>query len=57
MISGNIYALAVFENSALVNGAHNAVGKNLFGDDRDKTVVEKKLPADRRFSLAEEDID
>ena len=57
MVARYVDALAVLEHAALVDAADDAVGIGLLNQNRNQTVVEQQLSADRAAALGEEDID
>ena len=57
MVARYVDALAVLEHAALVDAADDAVGIGLLDQNRNQTVVEQQLSADRAAALGEEDID
>ena len=57
MIAGDIDALAVLDDAALVYAANDAVGIDLLDHNGNQTVVKQQLSADRGAALVEEDVD
>ena len=57
MIAGDIDALAVLDDAALVYAADDAVGIDLLDNNGNQTVVKQQLSADCGAALVEEDVD